>query len=168
MPLTSLPTTTVCFLVLAQLAVAAPRRDRTVDWKDLPSAVANRLVIVALSDGSRLYGKGVGTQGDDLIVAVTRSSKRSQYPKGRTLVPRSKISFINVVFRDTASKRGSAIGVGVGVAGVAPVAYRIGSSSYGGAGAAIAVLAGGAVVGWLIGHHFDGPSGERILIAAGN
>lgn len=139
-------------------------RDRAIPWGDVANATAQQAIAVDLKDGSHLTGVGIGTEGDDLVMKVARSSSPRQHPKGQSKISRTQVLAIKLPLRNSASRRGSAIGIGVGIAAGAPVAFKLGSQTNSNAGAGIAVLVGAAVAGWLIGHQFDGPTVERITI----
>ncbi len=155
----------LCILCFCCAELFSRTVERTARWDELSSTISKQFVTIDLPDGTHLAGIGVGTEGDDLLLDVKRSSNKQSHPRGSTRIPRSQVSVIDLRLRRSGGHRGAAIGTAIGAAAGAPAAIYAGEKTNGGVAALI--LIAGAAAGWYIGHHFDAdtPSHIRLTVA---
>jgi hypothetical protein len=136
--------------------VADSREQRQTTWEGLTVVVGHTVKIV-MPDGARIEGKATGVEVDALAIEIYKTTNKTNYPKGKFLVPRATLKAVDMD-RPTGHWRaaGLAIGGGVGAA-VAFGAYEL--RGFRSVGRWEALLMAGAVAlpvgGYLIGRRAD-------------
>jgi hypothetical protein len=89
---------------------------------------------------------------DVLVVDVRRTSNSQLHAKGRTDIPRSDVSTVELFSRRSraAGPNAGAIGAGVGAVGVSPLLFYLGETDKISGWAALAILIGGAAGGAMV------------------
>lgn len=106
--------------LLLMLACAAPRlvaesrEQRQITWEGL-TVVVGHTVKIQMPDGGRIEGKATSVETDALAVEIHKTTNKTNYPKGRFLVPRATLQAVSME-RPTGHWRvvGLAAGGGVG------------------------------------------------------
>lgn len=132
----------------------AGNKDAAVAWTELASQVHGRKFATVLDDGTKVEGRVISVEPDALAVKVRKSSG-NVYPKGRGLLPRAKLSSIDV---QQTGKKWKIIDPIVGCAGVGVLGGVVGVARGGPLGAGAGLLGGmvvGGVLGEFVGIHED-------------
>ncbi|HUB79049.1 MAG TPA: hypothetical protein VMB03_09650 [Bryobacteraceae bacterium] len=116
--------------LLLMLGYGAPhlaadsREQRQTTWEGL-SVVVGHTVKILMPDGARIEGKATGVEVDALAIEIHKTSNKTNYPKGKFLVPRATLKTVDV---DRPTGHWRAIGVSAGGAVgavVAVLAYEL-------------------------------------------
>ena len=146
----------LAMITFAMPIVSAHPSERLRTWQELPDTIAKAYISLVLPDGTRLRGVGLGTDGNELLLDVRRSSNHALHPRGRTRIPRAQVSTIDVRFRreEPPNIKGAAIGTAVGGVAGGLSSLQFGETGHDGLSALL--LFGGMAVGGLVGHYlFD-------------
>src|SRR5580700_1218695 len=109
----------VALILTAVIAVTPVWADsRELHWDQLSAFVSDHSVAVTLMDGTRIEGKAIAVEPDQLIMDVRKTSDPRAHAKGRQSVPRDQAKAI-VVNRPTVRWR--IVGVSLGAAAGVPV-----------------------------------------------
>jgi hypothetical protein len=137
-------------LVCGQIALAATT---SVHWRDLSSVIADKDVVVRLTDGKSVKGRTSSVEAESIVMATRR---------GRVPVSRHSVREIHVARKTTHKWRviGLGIGAGVGAAIATPVLAETHNEGSGAYDAAAAGLIGGLAAlgffgGWRADHSSD-------------
>jgi hypothetical protein len=151
-------------VILGMLTISTQRllahdfRQRST-WDDLSRAIPGMKIRLMLPDGTVLGGQALDVRPDELVIDVRRTSNPRRHARGRTGIPRSDVSAIELVLKrlPLGSSDAGAIGAGFGVAAVSPVLFYLGEtnkiSGWGALAIAIGAAAGGAIVASLVHGH---------------
>ena len=151
----------VMLTISTQDLLALQLRQRST-WSELSRMIPGMTIRLILPDRAVIGGRVLDVRPDELVVDVRRTSNRRLHPKGRTAIPRSDVSAIELFLRRPPGARpnAGAIGAGIGGAAVSPLIFSLGEtnkiSGWGALAIAIGAAAGGAMVANRIhGHHGD-------------
>ena len=137
-------------------AAASGKEQRQIKWEGL-SALVGKKVKVAMPDGARIEGKATGVEVDALAMEIHKTTNKTNYPKGKFLVPRATLKAVDME-RPTGHWRLDGVGVGGGVGAlVAVLAYELRGFRAGNRWEA-ALMAGAVAVpvgGYLLGRRAD-------------
>ena len=144
----------VAFLML--LAPLQAARDIRVTWQQLEQLTRGKKVAIVLPDAAWIEGNVLEVANDSLVVDVSKSSDKQLHPKGRTTVRRGSVHNLDMKKRGiTWTVIGTAIGLGAGLAGAAPVNAYAHNEGDGAPGVVAAIIIVPAVLGFFLGRHSD-------------
>lgn len=121
-------------------------------WSELSRMIAGMNIRMTLPDGVTIRGRVFEVRPDELVIDVRRTSNRRLHQKGRTGIPRSDVSAIELFARRRpgAQPDVGAIGAGIAGAAVSPLLFWLGEtdkiSGWGALAIAIGAAAGGAML----------------------
>jgi hypothetical protein len=121
-------------------------------WDELSRMIQGMEIRMMLPDATLIRGQVLEVRPDVLVVDVRRTSNPRLHAKGRTEIPRSDVSTIELFSRRS---RGSnpdagAIGAGLGAVAVSPLLLVLGETEKISGWAALAILIGGAAGGAMV------------------
>ena len=155
--LTAVLLTPVLLMASTQSLLAQPAHVRRA-WSDLPRMIEGMEIRMLLPDATRIAGHVLEVRPDELVVDVRRTSNSRLHGKGRTEIPRSDVSSIELFLRRSraADSNAGAIGAGLGGAAVSPLLFYLGETEKISGWTALAIAVGGAVGGALIANRLHG------------
>ena len=108
-----------------------------------------------LPDTTLIRGLALDVRPDALVIDVRRTSNPRLHAKGRTDIPRSDVSTIELFLRRSRSSPGTgpeagAIGAGLGAAAVSPLLFYLGETNKASGWVGLAILIAGAVGGAMV------------------
>jgi hypothetical protein len=118
-----------------------------------------------LPDGTVIRGQALEVRPDELVVDVRRTSNPQLHAKGRTGIPRSDVSAIELYLRRTpgANPDVGAIGAGIGGAAVSPLIFSLGEANKISGWAALAIAIGAAAGGAIIANRIHGHPADLLI-----
>ena len=155
----------VMLTVSTQSLQALPNQLRS-RWDELPNMIEGMNIRMNLPDSTVIRGQTLEVRPDELIVDVRRTSDPRLHPKGRTSIPRSDVSTIELFLRrppGTIPDAG-AIGAGLGGVAVSPLLFYLGETNKISDWHAAAILFGAAAAGVIIAKRLYGDDASRVLI----
>src|SRR5438132_14127156 len=131
----------VILTVSTESVVARPIQRRST-WDELPRMIEGMNIRIALPDTTLIRGQALEVRPDELIVDVRRTSNPRLHPKGRTGIPRSDVSTIELFSRRSpgANPNVGAMGAGLGAVAVSPLLLYLGETNKVSGWAALAIL----------------------------
>jgi hypothetical protein len=145
------------------LAVSMPNllarpTERRSTWDELSRMIPGTDVQIVLPDSIRIRGTAIEIGPDALVIEVRHTSNEQLHAKGRTVIPRSDVSTIELFIRrspgdHSVEEQAGAIGAGLGAVAVSPLLLRLGETDKISGGAAWVILVGAAVGGGIIANH---------------
>jgi hypothetical protein len=151
-------------MISTQSLLAHDFRQRST-WDELSRTIPGMTMRLMLPDGTVIEGRALEVRPDELVIDVRRTSNPRRHARGRTGIPRSDVSAIELVLRRQAgaSPDAGAIGAGLGVAAVSPVLFYLGETNNIADWGALAIAIGAAAGGAIVAHHIHGHL-ETVLI----
>jgi hypothetical protein len=146
-------------MVLALLISGTPAwaDSRSLRWSELAGFMEDHSVALTLPDGTKIEGRQMRVEPEQLMLDVRKTSNPSAHPLGRQSIPRSQVLTV-VVNRPTIRWRVIGTSVG-GIAGIPAGALMAIEKDgiFGGKGNGIVagMIAGMAAAGFLIGWGAD-------------
>ena len=134
-------------------------------WNELSRMIPGMNIRMSLPDGTTIRGQALEVRPDELVVDVRRTSNARLHGKGRTSIPRSDVSAIEIFLKRLPGARPNvgAIGAGLGVAAVSPLLFYLGETDKISGWAALAMVVGAAVGGALVANHIHGHPGDVLI-----
>ena len=167
-------TTTFALLAVSVPSLLARPTERGSTWDELSRMIPGMDVQIALPDMTRVRGRAIEMGQDALVIDVRHTSNERLHAKGRTEIPRSDVSTIEVFLRRSpgdrsVEERAGAIGAGLGAVAVSPLLLRLGETDKISSGAAWAILIGAAAGGAIIANriaqrHHSNPNDVLITV----
>jgi hypothetical protein len=154
----------VMLTVSTQSLLARQIRQRST-WNDLSRMIPGMNIRMILPDGTVIRGQALEVRPDELVVDVRRTSNPRLHAKGRTAIPRSDVSAIELFLRRPpgASPDVGAIGAGLGGAAVSPLIFYLGETNKISGWAALAIVIGAAAGGAMIANRIHGHPSDVLI-----
>jgi hypothetical protein len=134
-------------------------------WNELARMISGMKIRTVLPDGTAISGQALEVRPDELVVDVRQTSNPRLHAKGRTEIPRSDVSAIELFPRHP--PRGNpdvgAIGAGLGGAAVSPLLFYLGETNKISGWAALAIVVGAAAGGAMVAHHIHGHPSDVLI-----
>jgi len=159
-------TTFVWFTVSTQSLLARPAQVRST-WDELSRMIQGMEIRMRLPDATLIRGQALEVRPDVLVVDVRRTSNPQWHAKGRTEIPRSDVSTIELFLRRShgANPNAGAVGAGLGAVAVSPLLLYLGETNKISGWAALAILIGGAAGGTMVANRLhDNPPDVLITV----
>jgi hypothetical protein len=139
------------------------REQRT--WDELARIIPGMSLRLILPDATVINGRAVEVRPDELVVDVRRTSNRLLHPKGRTGIPRSDVTVIELFPERGAvtTPDAGAIGAALGGVAVSPLLFYLGETDRIPNWAALAIFTGAAAGGAMIANHIHGRSVDMLI-----
>jgi hypothetical protein len=156
----------VLLTVSTQSLLARPTQVRST-WGELSRMIQGMDIRMILPDATLIRGQALEVRPDVLVVDVRRTSNPRLHAKGRTEIPRSDVSTIELFSRRSrgAHPNAGAIGAGLGAVAVSPLLLYLGETNKISGWAALAILIGGAAGGAMVANRLhDNPSDVLITV----
>jgi hypothetical protein len=149
---------TFVLLALSMPNLLARPTERRSTWDELSHTIPGTDVQIVLPDSIRVRGTAIEMGPDALVIEVRHTSNELLHAKGRTVIPRSDVSTIELFIRrspgdHSVEEHAGAIGAGLGAVAVSPLLLRLGETDKISSGAAWVILIGAAVGGGIIANH---------------
>ena len=140
-----------------QKLLAQPTHVRRT-WNDLPRMIQGIEIRMIVPDATRIRGHVREERPDELVVDVRRTSNSRLHGKGRTEIPPSDVSAIELFLGRSraAHSNAGAIGAGLGGAAVSPLLFYLGETEKISGWAALAIVVGAVVGGAMIANRLHG------------
>jgi hypothetical protein len=147
-----------------QSLLARPTQVRRT-WDELSRMIPGMNIRMMLPDTTLIRGRAREVRADALVVDVRRTSDPRLHPKGRTEIPRSDVSTIELFLRRSpvAYPDAGAIGAGLGGVAVSPLLLYLGETNKISGLAALAILIGGAAAGALVANRIHDTAGRVVI-----
>jgi len=158
--------TFVWFTVSTQSLLARPAQVRST-WDELSRMIQGMEIRMSLPDATLIRGQALEVRPDVLVVDVRRTSNPQLHAKGRTEIPRSDVSTIELFLRRSraANPNAGAMGAGLGAVAVSPLLLYLGETNKISGWAALAILIGGAAGGAMVANRLhDNPPDVLITV----
>ena len=159
-------TTLALLTVSTQSLLASPTQVRRT-WDELSRMIQGMEIRMILPDATLIRGQALEVRPDVLVVDVRRTSNPRLHAKGRTEIPRSDVSTIELFSRRSrgANPDAGAIGAGLGAVVASPLLLYLGETNKVSGWAALAILIGGAAGGAMVAHRLhDNPPDLLITV----
>jgi len=135
----------------APRVAAANREQRQTTWEGLTVVVGHTVKIV-MPDGARIEGKATGVEVDALAMEIHKTTNKTNYPKGKFLVPRATLKAVDMErptghWRVVGLVAGGAVGVVLAVLAVDLRGFHAQGVEAGLISGAVAVPVGGYLLG---------------------
>jgi hypothetical protein len=155
----------VVLTVSTQSLQASPTQVRRT-WNELPRMIEGMNIRMRLPDATVIRGRALEVRANELIVDVRRTSNPQLHAKGRTAIPRSDVSTIELFSRGSpgANPDAGAIGAGLGAAAVSPFLLYLGETDKVSDLAALAIFIGAAAGGAMIAKRIHGTPSDLLII----
>ena len=139
------------------------RQGRT--WNELSHLIPGLNIRMSLPDGTTIRGQALEVRPDELVVDVRRTSNARLHGKGRTSIPRSDVSAIELFLKRLpgAHPNVGAIGAGLGAAAVSPLLFYLGETNKISGWAALAMVIGAAAGGAMVANHIHSHPGDVFI-----
>ena len=143
--------------VSTQGLLARPIRQRST-WNELSRTIPGMNIRMILPDGTVIRGQALEVRPDELVIDVRRTSNPQLHAKGRTGIPRSDVSAIELFLRRPpgANPDVAAIGAGLGGAAVSPLLFYLGETNKISGWATLAIAIGAAAGGAILANRLHG------------
>ena len=150
--------------VSTQGLLALQIRQRST-WNELSRMIPGMTIRMILPDGAVIRGHVLEVRPDELVVDVRRTSNRRLHPKGRTAIPRSDVSAIELFLRRPPGAKPDvgAIGAGLGGAAVSPLIFSLGETNKISGWAALAIAIGAAAGGAMVANRIHGHRADVLI-----
>jgi hypothetical protein len=155
----------VVLTVSTQTLQARPAQVRRT-WAELSRMIPGMNIRMRLPDTTVIRGRALEVRPDELVVDVRRTSNPQLHAKGRTAIPRSDVSTIELFSRRSpgANTDVGAIGAGLGAAAVSPFLLYLGETNKVPDWAALAIFIGAAAGGAMIAKRIHGTPSDLLII----
>ena len=156
----------VVLTVSTQPLQARPTQVRRT-WNELTRMIPGMNIRMRLPDTTVIRGRAHEVRPDELVIDVRRTSNPRLHAKGRTAIPRSDVSTIELFLRRSrgAHPNAGAIGAGLGAVAVSPLLLYLGETNKISGWAALAILIGGAAGGAMVANRLhDNPPDVLITV----
>ena len=156
--------TCVLVTVSTQRVLARPTQVRRT-WDELSRTIPGMNIRMILPDTTLIRGQALAVRPDILVVDVRRTSNPRLHPKGRTQIPRSDVSTIELFSRRLpgTSPNVGAIGAGLGGVAVSPLLLYLGETDKISGWAALAIAIGGAAGGAIVANRLHGNPSDLLI-----
>ena len=147
----------VVLTVSTQPLQARPTQVRRT-WNELSRMIPGMNVRMMLPDTTVIRGRALEVRPDELVVDVRRTSNSQLHAKGRTVIPRSDVSTIELFVRRPpgAHPDAGAIGAALGGVAVSPFLLYLGETNKVSGWAALAIAIGAAAGGAMVANRLHG------------
>ena len=138
-------------------------------WSNVGPLILGRRVALVLPNGVRIEGKPIAVHPDSLELDIAKTSDARAEPKGKTSIPRSSVSALELKKRRIIGRIvGTAAGTGLGILGFVGVSlYRNEHTSRGATGTEALLIPAGAAGGYLLGWLLDRDYEKKIITISG-
>jgi len=164
--------TALALLAVSTSSLLARPTERRSTWDELSRMITGMDIRVVLPDATRVRGRAIEMRPDALVIDVRRTSNKRLHMKGRTEIPRSDVSTIELFIRRSPGDRSveqiaGGIGAAIGAVAVSPLLLRLGETDKISNSAAwatfIGAAAGGAVIAIGITHRYHANSNHVLI-----
>ena len=157
----------VVLTVSTQTIQARPAQVRRT-WNELYRMIPGMNIRMMLPDTTVIGGRALEVRPDELVVDVRRTSNPRLHAKGRTAIPRSDVSAIELFVRRPPGTQPDAGAVGAALGGVAvsPFLLYLGETNKVSGWAALAMAIGAAAGGAMLANRLYGRSSDMLIIVA--
>jgi hypothetical protein len=161
--------TIVLLTVSTQSLLARPTQVRST-WDELSRMIPGMNIRMILPDTTLIRGQALEVRPDVLVVDVRRTSSPRLHAKGRTEIPRSDVSTIELFSRRSpgANPTAGAIGAGLGAVAVSPLLLYLGETNKISGWTALAILIGGAAGGAMVANRMHGNPSDVFIAVVPN
>ena len=155
----------VVLTVSTQTLHARPTQVRS-RWTDLSRMIQGMNIRMRLPDTTVIRGRALEVRPDELVVDVRRTSNARWHAKGRTAIPRSDVSAIELFVRRPPGTHpdAGAIGAALGGVAVSPFLLYLGETNKVSGWAALAMAIGAAAGGAMLANRLHGRSSDVLII----
>ena len=155
----------VVLTVSTQPLQARPTQVRRT-WNELSRMIPGMNVRMMLPDTTVIRGRALEVRPDELVVDVRRTSNSQLHAKGRTVIPRSDVSTIELFVRRPpgAHPDAGAIGAALGGVAVSPFLLYLGETNKVSGWAALAIAVGAAAGGAMVANRIHGTPSDLLII----
>ena len=155
----------VVLTVSTQPLQARPTQVRRT-WNELSRMIPGMNVRMMLPDTTVIRGRALDVRPDELVVDVRRTSNSQLHAKGRTVIPRSDVSTIELFVRRPpgAHPDAGAIGAALGGVAVSPFLLSLGETNKVSWWAALAIAVGAAAGGAMVANRIHGTPSDLLII----
>ena len=138
---------------------------RRMTWNELSRMIPGMNIRMMLPDTTVIRGRALEVRPDELVVDVRRTSNPRLHAKGRTVIPRSDVSTIELFLRRPpgAHPDASAIGAALGGVAVSPFLLYLGETNKVSGWAALAIAIGAAAGGALLANRLHGTPTDVLI-----
>ena len=135
-------------------------------WNELYRMIPGMNIRMMLPDTTVIRGRALEVRPDELVVDVRRTSNSQLHAKGRTVIPRSDVSTIELFVRRPpgAHPDAGAIGAALGGVAVSPFLLYLGETNKVSGWAALAIAIGAAAGGAMLANRLHGRSSDVLII----
>jgi hypothetical protein len=157
--------TTGLLTASTQSLLARPTQIRST-WDELSRMIPGVNIRMILPDTTLIRGQALDVRPDELVVDVRRTSNPRLHPKGRTGIPRSDVSTIELFLQHSSRTNPDAGGIGaaLGVVALSPLLFYLGETNKASGWAALAIAVGGAAGGAIIANRLHPGSNDVLII----
>ena len=155
----------VVLTVSTQPLQARPTQVRRT-WNELSRMIPGMNIRMMLPDTTVIRGRALEVRPDELVVDVRRTSNSQLHAKGRTVIPRSDVSTIELFVRRPpgAHPDAGAIGAALGGVAVSPFLLYLGETNKVSGWAALAIAVGAAAGGAMVANRIHGTPSDLLII----
>ena len=155
----------VVLTVSTQPLQARPTQVRRT-WNELCRMILGMNIRMMLPDTTVIRGRALEVRPDELVVDVRRTSNSQLHAKGRTVIPRSDVSTIELFVRRPpgAHPDAGAIGAALGGVAVSPFLLYLGETNKVSGWAALAIAIGAAAGGAMLANRLHASSSDVLII----
>jgi hypothetical protein len=155
----------VVLTVSTQTLQARPTQVRRT-WNELYRMIPGMNIRMMLPDTTVIRGRALDVRPDELVVDVRRTSNPRLHAKGRTAIPRSDVSTIELFVRRPPGTHpdAGAIGAALGGVAVSPFLLYLGETNKVSGWAALAIAIGAAAGGAMLANRLHGTSSDVLII----
>jgi hypothetical protein len=156
--------TIVLLTVSTQSLLARPVQRRST-WDELSRLIPGMNIRIILPDTTLIRGQALDVRPDELVIDVRRTSNPRLHAKGRTGIPRSDVSAIELFLRRSSRTNpdAGAIGAGLGGVAVSPLLFYLGETNKISGWAALAIAIGGAAGGVIMANRLHDSSSDVLI-----
>ena len=135
-------------------------------WNELSRMIPGMNIRMMLPDTTVIRGRALEVRPDELVVDVRGTSNSQLHAKGRTVIPRSDVSTIELFVRRPrgAHPDAGAIGAALGGVVVSPFLLYLGETNKVSGWAALAIAIGAAAGGAMLANRLHGTSSDVLII----
>jgi hypothetical protein len=155
----------VVMLTGSTQSLLARQIQRSATWNELSRMIPGMNIRMILPDGTVIRGQGLEVRPDELVVDIRRTSDPRLHAKGRTGIPRSDVSAIELFLRRPPGSNPDvgAIGAGLGGAAVSPLVFYLGETNKISGWAALAIFIAAAAGGAMVANRIHGHPSDVLI-----